>query len=315
MAPNGSDAATTKAKILSLDQAKQTALNFINQYLLNTDYQATVKAIKLNGSLYDLKLSIASTKGGPAQETDSALSADGQLFYPQVINIAEFKTAQAAQDKAAAAIQAPAKVPTSAQPKVELFVMSYCPYGLQMEKGLLPVIKTLGDSLDFKLEFVDYSMHGQQEIKENLTQYCLRGQQPTKLVPYLDCFTTKGDSAACLEQTKVDQAKLQTCLTQTDQAYHLTGATQDPSSENGNYPAFNVDYLSNRQYDVQGSPTLVINGQKVVPQRDPASLLKVICQAFNQAPAACQTKLSTASPAVGFGSGLSATNDTSSCGH
>jgi len=49
--------------------------------------------------------------------------------------------------------------------------MSYCPYGTQIEKGILPVINALGNKIKFSLKFVDYAMHGKKEIDENSRQY------------------------------------------------------------------------------------------------------------------------------------------------
>ena len=40
------------------------------------------------------------------------------------------------------------------KPIVELFVMSYCPYGVQAEEKLIPIIKEFGDAIDFKLQFI-----------------------------------------------------------------------------------------------------------------------------------------------------------------
>lgn len=51
--------------------------------------------------------------------------------------------------------------------------MSHCPYGLQMEKGIIPVVETLGDSIDFQVKFCDYAMHGQTELDEQVLQYCI----------------------------------------------------------------------------------------------------------------------------------------------
>ena len=43
-------------------------------------------------------------------------------------------------------------VPKSDKPLVELFVMAYCPYGTQAEKGLIPVIELLGDKIDASIK-------------------------------------------------------------------------------------------------------------------------------------------------------------------
>jgi len=69
-------------------------------------------------------------------------------------------------------------------PEVELFVMSHCPYGTQMEKGILPVVELLGDKIDFKIRFVYYAMHGEKEVNEEARQYCIQKEQKDKFISY-----------------------------------------------------------------------------------------------------------------------------------
>jgi hypothetical protein len=66
--------------------------------------------------------------------------------------------------------------------------MSYCPFGTQAEKGILPVVNLLKDKIDFKVKFVNYAMHGKKEIDENNLQYCIQKEEPNKYNSYLTCF-------------------------------------------------------------------------------------------------------------------------------
>lgn len=249
------------------------------------------------------------------------ISLDGTTFFPQAVG--EETLAKA---KAAAAASAPKDVPKSAKPEVRLFVMSYCPYGTQIEKGILPVLAALGDKIDFRLEFVDYSMHNnkstndRKELDENLRQYCIRTQEPAKLNAYLACFLKKGQGTetACLRTAGVDIAKNAACAKDADTRFEVTKDFNDRGTYQGNYPPFNVDKADNDTYGVQGSPTLVINGVQVDSQRDPESLLKTICAAFDTAPSECGKTLSTTAPAPGFGDGSAAAGSASSgaaCGN
>ena len=38
--------------------------------------------------------------------------------------------------------------------ELQFYVMSQCPYGLQVENGIAPVLEKLGDAVDFKLDFI-----------------------------------------------------------------------------------------------------------------------------------------------------------------
>ena len=73
------------------------------------------------------------------------------------------------------------------KPKLEAFVVSYCPYGLQMQRVLVPVYEALGDAADITVRYIGQvvdgkvtSMHGDEEAQENLKQICLREEQPDK---------------------------------------------------------------------------------------------------------------------------------------
>jgi len=148
-------------------------------------------------------------------------------------------------------------------------------------------------------------MHPTQgEVEEQLNQYCIQKEQPTKLLPYLKCFLDKGDGAACITETKVDKTKLAACTKKADSEFSVSKNKADKSTWlSGYYPLFNVDKALNEKYGIQGSPTLVINGEQVSSARDPNSYLNVICQAFTEgkAPASCDTQLSTTAYGAGFG--------------
>lgn len=198
------------------------------------------------------------------------------------------------------------KVPVSVQktdkPKVELYIMSYCPYGTQMQKGIISVLKTLGDKIDFETKFVDYIMHGEPEITENTRQYCIQKEQDEKYVSYLECFLKAGDAASCLNESKVDTTKLDACMKQTTEQYNITALYNDKNTWlSGYYPQYPVHSKDNDQYNVQGSPTLVVNGKPVSVGRSSAVLLDAICGHFNIEPKECEAVLSSQNPSAGFG--------------
>ncbi|HWQ60023.1 MAG TPA: hypothetical protein VN420_02640 [Candidatus Fimivivens sp.] len=246
------------------------------------------------------------------------LSLDGATFFPNAIDSEAVVKAKAAA--------APKEVPKSSKPDVRLFVMSYCPYGTQIEKGILPVLAALGDKIDFKLEFVDYAMHNnkatndRKELDENLREYCIRTQEPSKLTAYLSCFLKKGQGteSACLRTAGVNASQNAACMKAADTEFDVTKNFNDQSTYQGNYPPFNVDKADNEKYSVQGSPSLVINGVTSDSQRDPASLLKAICAAFDTAPSECDQSLSSTAPSAGFGDGTASSGSASSgaaCGN
>ncbi|MFA5754069.1 MAG: hypothetical protein WC905_01755 [Patescibacteria group bacterium] len=301
------------AKNLNQDQAKTRAEEFINDFLMTDGTKATITEISEQYGLYKLKVDIVS------DVVESYLSRDGKLFFPQALNIDEV-TGQTATGETGdttgnnTATPAAEVSQKSDKPVVEVFVMSYCPYGTQIEKGLLPVLKTLGNKIDFELKFCSYIMHGDQEIAENLLQYCIQKEQPTKLNAYLECFLADSSkSEACLTTAGIDKSKVTSCVAKTDKEFKVTENNKNKVGYQGSFPGFDVYKADNEKYNVGGSPTLVINGQEIASGRDSASLLKTICSAFNNPPKECETELSSASPAPGFGTGTTAGSTAGGC--
>ena len=100
--------------------------------------------------------------------------------------------------------------------------MAYCPYGTQIEKGLIPVMNLLGDKIDAEIKFVYYAMHPTQgEVEEQLNQYCIQKEQNPLYLAYLTCFLEDSDGEGCLTSTGIDMAQLTTCTTATDAEFNV----------------------------------------------------------------------------------------------
>ncbi len=286
-------------KSLKPEAVKTLVENYINTNLMAAGSTAKIDSVVKEGGLYKIMVNI-----GGAQKVESYATLDGKLFFPQAMKIGE-STDTASADTASAPTT-PVDVPKTNKPVVELFVMAYCPYGTQMEKGILPAAAALGNKIDFKIKFNDYAMHGEKELDENLTQYCIQKDENSKFSNYLTCFLKDSQSAPCLDSAKIDKNKLASCVAATDKAFSVKANFKSNTDFRGTYPGFNVQKEDNAKYSVGGSPTLVINGKEVQSGRDSATLLKTICAAFNNEPKECQTTLSSVSPSAGFGEGTAA---------
>lgn len=300
---------------------KTEAEAFINKNFMQGGTGATVTEVTSENGLFKIKLTVA------GQEYTAYLTTDKKTFFPQAINVADLEKqktdadAQAkAQEQQAQTDQAQsiANMTKNDKPQIQLFVMSHCPYGTQMEKGIIPVLKTLGDKVDFKLEFCDYSMHGDKELAEELNQYCISQNQPDKLISYLECFLAdETSSAKCVTQVGIDNNKLSACVKATDDKYKITANAKDKSTyKSGTYPAFPIFQADVDKYKIEGSPNLAINGAVVTSARDSESLLKTVCSAFTTAPAECSKALDSTAPSAGFGynAAASGASSSSSCG-
>jgi len=283
-------------KKLSPEEAKLKAETYINANLMANGSKATIDKVVEENGLYKMSVNV-----GSGQIIESYMTKDGSKLFPQAL---ELKTA--ATDSTDTETATPTEVPKTAKPIVELFVMSHCPYGTQIEKGILPVVEALGDKINFELKFCDYAMHGEKELKEQLNQYCINKEQNAKYFTYLKCFLGAGDGAACLTQAKIDTGKMKTCVDKTDKQFKVTENFANNVDFKGSYPSFGVFADDNTKYNVGGSPTLIINGAESQSARDPQSLMNSICAGFENAPEECAQAMDTASPAAGFGTGTEA---------
>ena len=281
---------------LSGSEVGGKTVGFINENLLQGQATAKLDGVEDAGNMYLLKLDI----GG--QKTDAYVSKDGKLLFPQAIDLTKKPQAQQAPDEQTA----PADIQKSDKPKVELFVMSHCPYGTQIEKGIIPVVKEIGGNIDFEVKFVNYAMHPSQgEVQEQLNQYCVQKEYNGKYLAYLGKFLEAGNGKDALAAAGLAEADIKGCVEETDRKFNVTKNLEDKSSwASGRFPRFMIYDAENKKYGVQGSPSLVINGQQVQSGRDAQSLLKTICGAFTSKPEGCSTDMSSfGTPAPGFGFG------------
>ena len=193
--------------------------------------------------------------------------------------------------------QTPKDVPKTDKPVVEAFVFSYCPYGLQFEKAMVPVYNLLKDKVDINIVAIG-AMHGEYEKTETLRQLCIqKNYGKDKLWVYLDKFAASTAIGQCSSDTKcsvplveqlmtslsIDKTKINSCMT-TDAA-----------------ALYDKDVARVKALGISGSPGFVINGVQVQVNRSPSAIQKAICDAFTTAPAECSQTLSTAAASPGFG--------------
>ena len=286
------------AAVWNVNSVGQKTARIINDKFLPPGVEATYVNGTVQSGLYKILIDVQGQ--GKEQKSYVYISGDSSILFPTAIELSKLNAK--AQQPANQPPAQPQNVPKSDKPIVELFVMSYCPFGTQIEKGIIPVVNTLGDKIDFSVKFCDYSMHGEKELKENLLQTCIQQDYKDKYSDYLECFLNSSDSNSCVEKMGFDNATLTNCVDNLDKEYNVTAMFNDKSTWlSGRYPLFNVFKSENELYGVQGSPTLVVNGVKVQSGRDSASLMATICSAFNNAPEECNTNMSSVAPSAGFG--------------
>lgn len=107
--------------------------------------------------------------------------------------------------------------------QLDLFIMSYCPYGIMAVMALKPVIEAFGKDIDLNIHYVAtveageyYSMHGQEEKLENIRQLCIAKIDKTKLLPYMWCLYDETKNLTwveCAASVGLDARKVDKCVT------------------------------------------------------------------------------------------------------
>jgi len=290
----------SEKEVLSPREASQKAVDYINKNFIRGNNKASLIETGQESGIYWFKIKIGE------KTVKSYVTKDGKFLFPEAIDLDEELTDNE-EDKI--------EIPKRDTPDVKLFVMSYCPFGLQAEKMFLPVYNLFKEKAKMGVYFVDYAMHGKKEIDENLRQYCIQKEEKEKYYDYLSCFVKNGDFEKCLSKAKINKEKLADCISETDKEYKITLNYNDKNTWiNGTFPKFDVNSNLNEKYKVQGSPTVVINDKVVnVNPRSPEKFKEILCQAFKSKPPECSQTLSNNVPSPGFGGSANSQDSSGSC--
>lgn len=165
-----------------------------------------------------------------------------------------------------------------------MHIMSQCPFGAQVQKGIAPALKKLGNAVDFQMYFIGEepqpgnltSMHGANEVAGNKFEVCTMKYAPAAAMDVIVCMANDMRNIPqnfdkCATDNKVDPAPIKACA-EGQEGTDLLSASYKASKEKG----------------ARGSPTMFMNGEKYQGGRNEMDFLRTICGAFKvEKPAAC----------------------------
>ncbi|KUK83185.1 MAG: hypothetical protein XD98_0406 [Microgenomates bacterium 39_6] len=269
-----------KKNILSFEEAQSFTKGFITTEVL-PDQEIEIADIKDLGSVYSFEITI------PNQgEFISYVTKDGHFVFPSGYDTEEFRN-QVSSGEISLNDSGPKEMPKSDRPQVQLFLMSFCPYGNQAEEIMMPVVDLLGEVADIVPRYIvsragsSYSsLHGEQELNQDVRELCVYKYQPEKFWDFLkevnaNCSYENADTCwtgpartVGIDIGKISQCEKEEFSNLLDQEIALT-----------------------EQHDVSGSPTLLINNTLYRGNRTAEDFKQAICSAFNNPPEECSVIL------------------------
>jgi len=269
---------------VSKETTAQKAVDYISANYLAAGVTAKLVSVTEESGLYKVSIKFSSSQGD--QVSSMYMTRDGKYLFPSAYPMTMQTTGSATSGKTVAeSCTAQSKQEDAA---LEVFVVSYCPYGTQMQGVLADVVTGVPDlAKNIRVLYLGQvtngtirSMHGSTEAAENLRQICIREEQPEIYWKYVACFINSSSAADCLKATGVDTAKLGTCTS--SQGHGLAYAQED--------------FARADSYGATGSPTLILNGVRVSEfnfgGRNPEAVKTLLCCGFTSQPGSCSTVLS-----------------------
>lgn len=278
---------------VSPEDCSRKVIGYINENYVQTEEKAALGSVTEKNGVYEI---VTRYQG---REIPVHASLDCRLLFLESVEVTESETQPTPT-------VTPTPVPTvqrTEKPVVDLYVMSFCPYGVQAENAMKPVVDLLGAKAEIKVRFIAgsgngtvesvQSLHGIEEAKEDLRQLCIQKLYPSKFWEYLmqvntECYPLYRNATAldacwkaAAESRGINASRVESC------AYGQEG--MELLKEDGQLVSANR---------VTGSPTMLINGYRYGGARSPEAFKQAICSAFLAPPPECAVNLSAQSPST-----------------
>lgn len=278
---------------LQTASAGESAIDFLNSKLLSGNDKATLVSVTEESGVYKVVFSYKNS------EKTAFMTKDGKLFFSAGISTdyqAPVPAPSSSAKKTANSAKTCEELKKTGDSQTEIFIMSQCPYGLQMQRLALELFKYNPDLKNhIKFRFIGsvesnkaISMHGEKEAEEDLRQVCIREENAGKYWDYASCYIKKGDSVSCLNSADINEAENVACV----------------SDANRGLKYIQEDFKIAKERGVSGSPTVYQNGEKASESwfggRTAEAVKTLVCCGFSSKPDDCSKTLTAATAASGF---------------
>lgn len=269
---------------------KENTEKFIRENLIQPGADFKITEFIKEGALYKLTVSV------DGRSIIAYVSQDGKKFFPSAIDLGP-----AADGKQAPAPGAQKEIPKNDKPTVDLYVMSFCPYGNKAEDTLKPVYNLLKNKVNFNFRYIVntngsevQSLHGAKEVAQNQREACvLKNYGKDKWMSFVTYVNEKcGSDGSCWEagakSLSINAAKVNACVSSQGLAL------------------MQQDEKDSKAANASGSPTMMINGvssSAVYQYGNSEAYKQVVCSGFANPPKECQTQLPDNSAAQGSAAG------------
>jgi glutaredoxin len=170
--------------------------------------------------------------------------------------------------------------------RLDVFVMSQCPYGVRAIDAMKEVLPAFGNDIDFRVHYIVdegpggefRALHGPPEVAENIRQLCVMKHYPKdyKWMEYLHCRSGnyQSDDWKPCATGGIDAAVIEACATGDEGKALLSD-----------------DLKLAKALDVNASPTWLANNRFKFNGIAPEQVKQAFCQ-HNQGKAGCEKTLS-----------------------
>lgn len=201
----------------------------------------------------------------------------------------------------------------SDKPRIDYFVMAFCPYGDPAEEAVYYVYETLGKSIEVVPHYIlqtdgtkIQSLHGEQEGNQGIRELC--AYEEIGLDKFFDfvlsvnelCSSSNADS--CWKDAATDAGLSEDEITIIENCFNEKKIELAKEQEELDKKLLTEDYYSGALIQISASPTFLINGRTYLGSRDAESIKNTICQEFEEQPEGCNQAITQETQTTSGGS-------------